>query len=80
MTYKELTSDVQYDHRALTVNSKAGWYAIPYINWEKESGGVLQFAVSGKKLEEVGNYENKAGISRCLYIDDHIENFATINE
>ena len=72
MTYKDLTSDVQYDHRALTVNSKAGWYAIPYLNLEKESGGVLQFAVSGKKLEEVGDYENKEGIARCLYVDDHI--------
>ena len=72
MTYKDLTSDVQNDHRALTANSKAGWYAVPYLNWEKESGGVLQFAVSGKKLEEIGNYENKEGISRCLYIDDHI--------
>jgi len=72
MTYRDYTSDVQYDHRALTVNSKEGWYAIPYSNWEEENGGVLQFQVADKKLKEIGNYEKKGGIARCLYIEDRI--------
>ena len=71
-TYRSLSSDVQYDHRALTVNSKAGWYAIPYYSWEKENGGVVQFEVSGGKLKEDGHYKNEKGISRCLYIGDNI--------
>ena len=33
-----------------------------------------------KKLEEVGNYENKEGIARCLYIDDHIYGLEDSND
>lgn len=71
-TYRNYASSVQYDHRALTVNAGAGWYAIPYFCWEKETGGVLRFTVEDKKLKELGNYECGDWITRCLYIDDHI--------
>ncbi len=72
VTYRDYSSDVQYNHRALTVNKKDGWYAIPYSNWEKETGGVIQFRVSGNKLEEMSEYDCEQGIDRCLFIDDYI--------
>ena len=70
--YKNWASDVQYDHKALTVNSKEGWYAIPYYNWDDDNGGVLQFRASGGKLEEMSNYEAEQGIGRCLFIDEYM--------
>ena len=72
MTYRDWSSDVQYNHRALTVNEEEGWYAIPYMIWEDETGGVLQFKAEGGKLMEMNRYESKEGIDRCLYIDDYI--------
>ena len=72
MEYKNRASDVQYDHRALTVNGREGWYAIPYYSWDDDRGGVLQFREAGGKLEEMGDYEAEQGIDRCLFIDDHI--------
>ena len=70
--YKDYYSDVQYNHRALTVNKGEGWYAIPYSNQDDDSGGVLQFRVAGDKLEEMSNYKSEQGMDRCLYIDDYI--------
>ncbi|MCR5035144.1 MAG: beta-propeller domain-containing protein [Clostridia bacterium] len=70
--YKGWSSDVQYNHKALTVNREAGWYAIPYFSWETEEGGVLQFRVNGQALEEMEKYETEQGIERCMFIDEHI--------
>ena len=70
--YKDYYSDVQYNHRALTVNKGEGWYAIPYSNQADDTGGVLQFRVAGDKLEEMSNYRSEQGMDRCLYIDDYI--------
>ncbi|MBE6029763.1 MAG: hypothetical protein E7226_06455 [Clostridiales bacterium] len=72
MEYKNRTSDVQYDHRALTVNSGDGWYAIPYYSWDDDTGGVLQFRAAGDQLEKLGDYEAEQGIDRCLFIDGYI--------
>lgn len=72
MEYKNRASDVQYDHRALTVNGSEGWFAIPYFSWDDDKGGVLQFREAGGKLEEMGDYEAEQGIDRCLFIDDYI--------
>ena len=69
--YKDWSSDVQYDHKALTVNDSEGWYAIPYENWENEKGGVLQFRAVGDKLEEMENYKAEQGVDRCLFIDGY---------
>ena len=70
--YKGWSSDVQYNHKALTVNREAGWYAIPYFSWDTEEGGVLQFRVNGQALAEMETYETGQGIERCLFIDEHI--------
>ena len=72
MEYKGWSSDVQYDHKALTVGSEEGWYAIPYFAWDEDKGGVLQFRANGGTLEEMEIYETGQGIDRCLYIDDYI--------
>lgn len=72
MEYKDWSSDVQYDHRALTVNGRENWYAIPYADWNEDTGGVLQFKVNGQTLEEMANYETEQGIARCLFIDQYI--------
>ena len=72
MTYMDYSSNVQYDHRALTVNSSEGWYAVPYSVWDNDTGGVIQFRVSGNMLEEMNNYKGEKCIDRCLFIDDYI--------
>ena len=79
-TYKNYSSDVQYNHKALVVNSDEGWYAIPYSLWENETGGVLQFRVNGDKLEEISNYECEQEIDRCLFIDDYIYGLETFDD
>ena len=70
--YKGWSSDVQYNHKALTVGGTEGWYAIPYFCWDEDNGGVLQFRANGDTLEEVEKYEAEQGIDRCLFIDEHI--------
>lgn len=70
--YKDCYSAVQTDHRALTVNSEEGWYAIPYASWEKETGGVLQFHVSDGRLKEDNNYKSDSEIERCLFAGEYI--------
>ena len=70
--YKDRSSDVQYDHKALVVNNKEGWYALPYMSWNDETGGVLQLQVSGDKLDETADFTGETGIDRCLYIDDYL--------
>ena len=70
--YKDRSSDVQYDHKALVVNNKEGWYALPYMSWNDETGGVLQIQVSGDKLEETADFTGETGIDRCLYIDEYL--------
>ena len=72
MTYRDYSSEVQYNHKALTVNRDEGWYAVPFSVWSDDTGGVLQFRVSGSKLEEMAKHESKNGIERCLYINDYI--------
>ena len=75
MTYMDYSSNVQYDHRALTVNSKEGWYAVPYSVWDDDTGGVIQFRVSGNMLEEMNNYKGEKCIDRCLEIAVTTSNF-----
>jgi uncharacterized secreted protein with C-terminal beta-propeller domain len=70
--YKDRSSDVQYNHKALVVNNREGWYALPYWSWNDETGGVLQFRVSGDRLDETADYTGETGIDRCLYIDEYL--------
>lgn len=70
--YKDRSSDAQYDHKALVVNKDEGWYALPYMSWSDETGGVLQFRISGDRLEETADFTGETGIDRCLYIEDYI--------
>ncbi|MBE6046349.1 MAG: hypothetical protein E7221_06570 [Clostridiales bacterium] len=70
--YKDRSSDVQYNHKALVVNNREGWYALPYWSWNDETGGVLQFQASGDRLDETADYTGETGIDRCLYIDEYL--------
>jgi len=72
MTYQDMSSDAQYDHKALTVNDDEGWYAIPYIAWESGDGGVLQFKVEDDQLVEMADHKNDNGIDRCVFIGEYL--------
>ena len=71
-TYRNCSSEIQWSHKPLVVNKSEGWYAFPYNVWDDETGGVIQFRVSGDKIEEMSNYESDQVLDRCLYIDDYI--------
>ena len=70
--YTSLQSDVQYDHKALTVNREKGWYAVPYFSWEDGSGGVLQIEPEDGEIKERNHLRSEYGIARCVYIGDYI--------
>ena len=70
--YGSLRSDVQYDHKALTVNREKGWYAVPYVSWDDGKGGVLQIELVDGELKERNNLRSEYGIERCVYIGDFI--------
>ena len=73
-------SDVQYDHKALVVNSQKGYYAIPYNqdehNDNKLSQGVLTFKVQNGKIKITNQFKETVNdynqILRCTYVDDYV--------
>ena len=73
-------SDVQYDHKALVVNSEKEYYAIPYnqdqYNDNKLSQGVLTFKVQNGKIKITNQFKENVNdynqILRCTYVDDYV--------
>lgn len=73
-------SDVQYDHKALVVNSEKGYYGIPYNKEErgdnKLTQGILTFKVQNNKIKITNKFEEEGEdytqISRCTYVDDYV--------
>lgn len=73
-------SDVQYDHKALVVNSEKGYYGIPYNKEERGNNkltqGILTFKVQNNKIKITNKFEEEGEeytqISRCTYVDDYV--------
>jgi uncharacterized secreted protein with C-terminal beta-propeller domain len=76
--FKEMTSPAQDDSHALTINSEAGWYAIPYgvVNYNDpgiliDGGNDLEAETDGDVLAEPAN-EYEAGVL-VFRADDSLE-------
>ena len=76
--FNEMTSPAQEDSHALTINSEAGWYAIPYgvVNYNDpgiliDGGNDLEAETDGDVLAEPAN-EYEAGVM-VFRADDSLE-------
>lgn len=71
---KNAYSDAQYNHHALAVNKKKGYYAIPYNSNNGDEKGAVTFKIQNKKIVITNDFKtplkNYADILRCTYIND----------
>lgn len=71
-------SEAQYDHKALIVNPKQDYYAIPYTEYayeyDESTQGVVTLKVVNNKIQITNKFESKNAndIYRCTYIDNYI--------
>ena len=56
--FNEMSSQAQYDHHALMVNSDAGYYAIPYEVWHYEDYDEEEFETEDDAEEPQETYES----------------------
>jgi uncharacterized secreted protein with C-terminal beta-propeller domain len=71
-------SYAQWTHKALVVNQKEGYYAIPYdtydYNNDEESHGVVTLKVVNNDIVITNTFKSEklTDMSRCTYIDDYL--------
>lgn len=86
--FPNMSSPVQYDHKALLVGPDAAYYAIPYElepDWETlmdaeiiddadadYTYGILVFSAKAGKLKVLKDLNTKASVNRCIFIGDYI--------
>ena len=84
--FKGYGSQVQFNPKALLVNSERGDYTIPYNHYTENGDylndyGVINFKVDGKKIKIVDEYksdkfsgsdEDSSTLERCVYTDNYI--------
>ena len=80
--FEGVDSEVQYEPKALVVNSEKNYYAIPATFDDYESQGALVFSVKNGKIKMLKEFKSDRLIEsdRCLYIDDDIYVLDTYEE
>ena len=74
--FKDMDSEVQYDHKALLVDPSGEYYAFPYSKWSEKAddyeNGVLLFSAKGGKLKVIKDEKTKEMVLRAIAIENHI--------
>lgn len=76
--YRTVSSEAQYNPKALVENKEKGYYAVPVVNDDNSQKGAIVVSVEKGKIIEKENYKAKLGESsyggmntRVTYVDDY---------
>ena len=80
--FEGVDSNVQYEPKALVVNSEKNYFAIPATFDDYETAGALVFRVENGKIKMLKKFTSDKlfEADRCLYIDDFIYVLDTYEE
>ena len=80
--FEGVDSNVQYEPKALVVNSEKNYFAIPATFDDYETAGALVFRVENGKIKMLRKFssEKLPESDRCIYIDDFIYVLDTYEE
>ena len=71
MELSGVSSQIQYDHKALLVGPNNSYYAVPYEQTETDYG-IAVFEVGSGKIKLKKDLAAKDCVERCIYIEDWI--------